>query len=92
MTDNIEVTAEDLDNVRHMTGAVSNVSKRNWGYRNHYCACKEGPDMASMERLKAAGYVVQGRDQGSSVFFHATEAGCKAIGLKPYQIKNALGG
>ena len=91
MTDNIEITADDIDNVRHMTGAVSNVSKRNWGYRNYYCAAKGSDDMKSMERLMAAGYVVQGSEQEHSVYFHATEAGCKAISLKPHQIKNALG-
>ena len=86
------VSHEDLDNLKHMTGCDPKYKKRQWGFRNHYCASKSGKDQESMQRLLSVGYVVQGVEQERSIFFHATEAGCKAIGMKPAQIKNALNG
>ena len=86
------VSHEDLDNLKHMTGCDPRYKKRQWGFRNHYCASKSGKDQESMQRLLSAGYVVQGVEQERSIFFHATEAGCKAIGMKPAQIRNALNG
>lgn len=84
------VTDSDVQNLKHMLGAQKHISKRNWGYRNHFCACKSGEDFDSMQRLEAAGLVVRGREQERSVFFHCTEAGCKAAGLTAEQTNRAL--
>ncbi|MBP6821522.1 MAG: hypothetical protein KA368_08265 [Acidobacteria bacterium] len=81
-----------IEDLRHMLGAVSNVKKSNWGYRNHYCAGVGSEDEASFTEMEKAGLVTRGRviNDGNSVFFHATEAGMDAIGLKPAQKKRAM--
>lgn len=73
------ITADDLDNLRHMLG----VSERcRSGYRNYFVA--GGCDVASMERLRAAGFVVlnQRYALSSDPCYHATLDGARAIGLK----------
>lgn len=87
---NEQISADDVDNLRHMLGATRDSYKRDWGYRNHFCANKSGPDYESMIRLEAAGMVTRGRAQTSSIFFHCTEAGCKAAGLNEKQTRRAL--
>ena len=85
------ITSDDLDKLRHMVGAVNNVPKRQWGYRNHFAsaAC----DVPSMERLKKAGFVFRGRKfhiGETDYYYHATLEGCKAIGLSKAATKRAL--
>lgn len=80
----------DIDNIRHMTGSDSRYTRKQWGFRNHFCASKSGGDYESMIRLEKSGYVVRGREQEESIFFHATEKGLKAIGFTKKQIENAL--
>jgi hypothetical protein len=75
---------EDMDNLRHMLGAGSDIPKRNWGYRNYFNA--GGKDLESMERLVAAGLAERYRPE----FWRATEAGMKAIGFTAKQIKKAM--
>ena len=41
---------EDIDNLRHMLGARPTDSKRDWGYRNYYCANLGDESMASCMR------------------------------------------
>ena len=50
----VEITGDDLDNLIHMLG-VSGKHKN--GYRNYFIA--GGKDVDSMERLRAAGFVVR---------------------------------
>lgn len=73
------ITADDLDNLRHMLG-VSDRCRR--GYRNYFVA--GGDDVASMERLRAAGFVVRNEQYGLSddSCYHATIEGARAVGLK----------
>ena len=78
---------EDMDNLRHMLGARSTDKKRDWCYRNYYCA-NVGDE--SMERLAQQGLVIKGAEGRDQVYWHATEAGCKAIGLTDKQIKKAF--
>lgn len=78
---------EDMDNLRHMLGARSTDSKRDWGYRNYYCA-NVGDE--SMARLAEQGLVIRGNASPEQAYWHATEAGCKAIGLTDRQIKKAF--
>lgn len=72
------VTADDLDNLRHMLG-VSERCRR--GYRNYFVA--GGADVASMERLRALGFVVKNERYKASAdpCYHATSEGARAIGL-----------
>lgn len=72
-------TLNDLDNLRHMLG-VSERSPR--GYRNYFVA--GGDDVASMERLRAAGFVVKNERYNLSAdpCYHATIDGARAVGLK----------
>lgn len=76
----------DMVNLRHMLGIGSHIKKRQWGYRNHFAP--GGADIQSMERLESAGLVRKGRPYEETYYYHATEAGCRAAGLKPYQIRN----
>jgi len=88
MTTDQAVTAEDLDKLRHMLGVDSRKSQRQWGYRNYYASSKG--DEPAMRRLQSAGFVRQGRQYEDSFYFHATEEGCKAVGLNAKQIKRAM--
>jgi hypothetical protein len=73
------ITVDDLDNLRHMLG-VSERHRR--GYRNYFVA--GGKDVASMERLREAGFVFKNERYGLSAdpCYHATLQGARAIGLK----------
>ena len=73
------ITADDLDNLRHMLG-VSERCRR--GYRNYFVA--GGDAVASMERLRAAGFVVKNEQYNLSLgpCYHATPEGARAVGLK----------
>lgn len=73
------ITVDDLDNLRHMLG-VSEQHRR--GYRNYFVA--GGSDVASMERLCAAGFAVKDERYKLSAdpCYHATVEGARVIGLK----------
>lgn len=83
------ITAQDLKKLRHMLGAEPDRPQRAWGFRNYY-ACGGGENEKSMRRLEAAGFVQQGRPYDKSFYFHATEEGCKAVGMNKAQIKRAM--
>lgn len=76
----------DMDNLRHMVGIRSGTHKRDYGYRNYFNSTETGPDHESMVRLESQGLVIRGRP----CYWHATEAGCKAVGLNDKQTKRAL--
>ena len=82
------VTEVDLDKLRHMVGMGRHIRRGSWGYRNHYAA--SGDATPAMLRLLAAGFVVQGGEYGESHFYHATAAGCAAIGMSKAATKRAL--
>jgi len=46
--------------------------------------------MEAMRRLESMGLVAAGHRSGSMTFFHATESGCREVGLDAKQIKRAL--
>lgn len=85
----MKITADDLDNLRHMLGVDERIHKRNWGYRNYYAA-GGGGSTVSMERLVAAGFAERGQQYHNSHVYHATLEGCKAIGLNAKQIERAM--
>ncbi|MBU2769139.1 hypothetical protein HAP94_24005 [Acidithiobacillus ferrivorans] len=82
------ISEADMNNLRHLLGIGSHIKKRQWGYRNHFAP--GGADIQGMERLETAGLVCKGRPYADTYFYHATEAGCVAAGLKPYQIRKAM--
>lgn len=85
------MTAEQEKKLRHMLGAVPGHYRKNqWGFRNYYCASQGGQDHADLQKMAEAGIVVQGRMGEKTIYFHATEAGCKAIGLTKAQIDRAF--
>lgn len=73
------ITVDDLDNLRHMLG-VSEQHPR--GYRNYFVA--GGDDVASMNRLVAAGFAVRNERYALSAHpcYHATIEGAMAVGLR----------
>lgn len=87
--DQLGVTEYDLNCLRHTVGASSHVPKRDHGYRNHFAAGSD-EQRKSMERLIGAGYAKRGAESGELIFYHATEAGCTAIGMSKAATKRAL--
>lgn len=75
----------DMEILRHMLGVGSHIPKRQWCYRNYFNAEAGHADMPSLLRMERQGLVVGGREG----YWHATEAGMKAIGLNAKQIKRA---
>ena len=84
-----KLIASDLRKLEHMLGAGPSNPRRNWGYRNHY-ATSGGEPMEAMRRLESMGLVAAGHRSGSMTFSHATESGCREVGLDAKQIKRAL--
>ena len=89
------ITSEDLENLRHMLGAEpGRYPKSRWGFRNRFVLDAIGTDcvdLRSMRRLEAHGYVQRGSGLANNlIYYHATEAGCEAIGLTKAQIKRAM--
>lgn len=76
--------------LRHMLGAEHHYRKNQWGFRNHYAAGTNSTAHHELNEMAALGLVKQGRTTENMVFFHATEAGCKAIGLTKAQIARAF--
>lgn len=82
------ITAADLDKLRHMVGVGPDVKPKDWGYRNYYAASPSSEP--AMRRLESAGFVHEGSVYRGSFNFHATEEGCKAVGMNKAQIKRAM--
>lgn len=82
------ISPDDLDNLRHMVGALSHIPKSQWGFRNHFAPSQA--DLPSMERLEIAGLAQKGRPYEETHYYHATEAGCVAAGLNKRQTEKAL--
>jgi hypothetical protein len=69
----------DVEKLQHMLGATEHFVRSKWGWRNHYCCGVQ--DRAAMHRLVDAGLAREGNALLSSVYFHATPAGCQAVGI-----------
>lgn len=76
----------DMACLRHMVGIREGTPRRDHGYRNYFNSSESGPDYESMLRLESQGLVIRGR----RCYWHATKAGCLAVGLNEKQIKRAL--
>lgn len=79
------ITADDLDNLRHMLGCEPERARKSWGFRNCFVAGES--DVPSMERLAAAGFVVKGRLVNQDQSYHATREGCRAAGMTQREIE-----
>lgn len=88
----MELTKSQENKLRHMLGAEpGRYPKRRWGFRNHYaCETINEKCMSELRSMVDAGLLTQGRSSGKLTFFRATEAGCRAVGMKGAQIRNAL--
>lgn len=85
------LTEQQEKKLRHMLGAEPGRYRKNeWGFRNHYAASPGGSDYAELKTLETEGLVTQGRVSETLVFFHATEMGCRAIGMVKKQIERAF--
>ena len=72
-------TVAEMEILRHMLGVGSHIRKTEWGYRNYFNAGEDHSDMATLRRLEAKGLAAKFAPE----YWHATEAGYAAIGLKP---------
>lgn len=79
----------DLDILRHMVGATPHHAQVRWGFRNHYLVNRR--DAAALERLVAAGFARAGRSLLRLQYFHATDVGCRLVGLTAKRAQVALG-
>lgn len=88
------LTKEQREYLTHMLGAERHIPKPTWGFRNYFCAGVGTNDEAELMKMAELGLVRRGRtiNDGDSVYFHATETGMDAIGLKPAQKKRAMAG
>lgn len=84
----MNITADDMGNLRHALGATNQKEFKNWGYRNYYAAAT--CDVPSMERLVESGFMVKGRYCADEHHYHATKEGCQAAGLDKRQTEKAL--
>ena len=91
MTETTKLTFAQLENLRHTVGAVSNIKKSDWGYRNHFASSPGSDDDKVMQSLHDLGLVVPSA-QGALNFWHATIPGCEAAGLNKNQSRRAVYG
>ena len=76
-----------METLRHMLGAEQHIPKRHWYHRNYFNSPDAGPDVELLHWMEEQGLVQRGRPN----YWHATEAGQKAIGMSDYDIKKAKG-
>lgn len=78
--------------MRHMLGATRERTKRDHGFRNHYCTVIGSESYAMLLKMEAAGFVKAGRriNDGRDQYFHVTVEGCRAIGLSKAAVKRAF--
>lgn len=81
-------TVEEMEILRHMLGVGSHIRKKDWGSRNYFNAGIGHSDMPTLHRLIDKGLVIGGLPE----YFHATDAGYAAIGLKPPKPTSRSGG
>lgn len=84
------ITAGQKRILRHMLG-MEGEPRRAWGCRNYYAAGRGGHDLARLRGMEKDGLIRQGSMTDHRIFFHATEAGCRAVGLNTLERRRALG-
>tara|TARA_R110001599_G_scaffold100770_9_gene258145 strand:+ start:8948 stop:9250 length:303 start_codon:yes stop_codon:yes gene_type:complete len=83
-----QITQKQKELLQHMLGADERYRKKQWGFRNHYCASAdpECKDRIELEKLEKEGLVKSGTRFDYKTFW-ATKKGALAIGFKPYQLR-----
>jgi hypothetical protein len=82
------LTDSQNQKLQHMLGADSRYKKKQWGFRNHFCATVGTPDDIELIEMEKNGLVKSGNRIEDRVFYFATKAGAKAVGFKQYQLRN----
>ena len=82
------ITEKQKNILRHMLGADSRYLKKQWGFRNHYCAGdnKECPNRLALDEMEINGLVKSGERMGNKTYW-ATREGAIAVGFKQYQLQ-----
>lgn len=83
------ITAGQRRILRHMLG-MEGEPRRAWGCRNSYAAGRGDYSLARLRGMEQAGLIRQGSMTEHRIFFHATEAGCRAVGLNTQERERAL--
>ena len=73
--------------LQHMLGADDRYKKKQWGFRNHFCAGEGHTDLPDLFEMENLGLVKSGSTMGGLTFW-ATKKGALEIGFKPYQLKH----
>ena len=73
-----------------MLGADERYLKKEWGFRNHYCAssCSENEDLKHLIIMDKAGLVTSGKRMDHTTFW-ATKEGALFIGFNKSQLVRA---
>jgi hypothetical protein len=78
------------DILRHTVGAEPHTPRAQRGYRNHYCISIGSNDHQALLAMVEAGLMTAGElVSNGTQYFHATKAGCEAIGLDKSAIDRA---
>ena len=82
------ITEKQKQILQHMLGADSRYLKKDWGFRNRFCAAenKDDQDRLELEKMQLDG-LVKSCDRIGSKTFWATKKGAESIGFKAYQIR-----
>ena len=88
-TEATDLTPEQVGMLKHTLGADSRYTKKEWGFRNHYCVSVGTPDHDLLQDLESKGYMVMGRSTyagENSRFYRATRKACELLGFSARQI------
>jgi hypothetical protein len=80
------------ETLRHTLGAEKHIPKSQHGYRNYYCDSVGTMHHQMLLAMVDAGLMTAGSkiNSGANQYFHATLAGCEAIGLDKSAIDRAF--
>ena len=86
------LAAQEEKTLRHMLGAEpGRYPKSKWGFRNYYCVgANNHGTLAQLRAMEVKGLLSQGRADETNIYFHATEAGCKALRFTKAQVDRAF--
>lgn len=88
----MDLTNEQRDLLRHTLGVHSGIKPRDYGYRNRFQATVGSDNYQALTELVTLGLMIKGgtANEGRQQWFHATEAGCRALDFNAKQIANAM--
>lgn len=79
-----QLTEREEEILRHTTGSDSRYRKKEWGFRNYFCA---GPaDLPLLDELTEKGYLNRQQNAGESVYFFATVKALEELGFSKTRI------